>query len=123
MIVELYLHEGGYLVVASNKFGEKEQYVSTPGDGIFEYVASKGRLNVSYIVYCLTHIKKPTEEQRTFLSFLNNANDHRRTVRKTRPEGWRNTAGISNGEVPSRPVKPGDVVIYGDVAKATVSAE
>lgn len=120
MIVELYVQDGGYLVVASNIYGEKEQYLSLPGDGIYEYVASKGRLNVSYIVYCLTDRKKRTKEQQTFLDFLNKANDHRREKRVTRPAGWRETAGLSTGEVPSKPTKAGDVVVYGDVARATL---
>jgi hypothetical protein len=120
MIVELYVHEAGYLIVASNVYGEKEQYVSTPGDGIFEYVATKGRLNVSYIVYCLTALKNRTREQQAFLDFLNNANDHRHVKRITRPKGWRNHAGLSTGEVPSKPTKAGDVVVYGDVARATL---
>lgn len=120
MIVELYVHEGGYLITASNIYDEKEQYVSSPGDGIYEYVATKGRLNASYIVYCLTHLKSRTKMQQTFLDFLNKANDHRRVIRKTRPEGWQASAGLSTGEVPTRPSKPGDVVIYGDIALATV---
>jgi hypothetical protein len=120
VIVELYVHEGGYLVVASNVYDEKEQYLSLPGDGIFEYVASKGRLNVSYIVYCLTAMKSRTEAQQTFLDFLNKANDHRHPKRVTRPPGWKKTAGLSTGEVPSKPTKAGDVVVYGDVARATL---
>lgn len=122
MIVELYIHDAGYLIVASNIYDEKEQYVSSPGDGIFEYVTSKGRLNASYIVYCLTALKSRTKEQQTFLDFLNKANDHRREKRVTRPKGWQKTAGLSTGEVPTRPSKPGDVVIYGDLATATVKA-
>jgi hypothetical protein len=121
MIVELYVHEGGYLIVASNVFGEKEQYVSSPGDGIFEYVAAKGRLNVSYIVYCLTALKKRTKAQQTFLDFLNKANDHRHPTRVTRPPGWQKTAGLGVvGEEHRHPTKAGDVVVYGDVARATL---
>lgn len=120
MIVELYVQDGGYLVVASNIYGEKEQYLSLPGDGIYEYVASRGRLNTSYIVYCLTHLKQRTKEQQTFLDFLSKANDHRREKRKTRPKGWKETAGLSTGEVERKPTKAGDVVVYGDVARATL---
>ena len=120
MIVELYLHEGGYLITARNIYDETAQYVSSPGDGIYEYVAVKGRLNASYIVYCLTHLKKRTAEQQTFLDFLNKANDHRREKRKTRPKGWKATAGLSTGEVERKPTKAGDVVVYGDVARATL---
>jgi hypothetical protein len=122
MIVELYVDAAGYKIVASNVFDEKEEYISTPGDGIYEYVAAKGRLNASYIVYCLTAMKKRTKAQQTFLDFLNKANDHRHPKRVTRPPGWRNTAGLGTpGEAaPFRPAKPGDVVVYGDVARATL---
>lgn len=122
MIVELYVQDGGYLVVASNIYGEKEQYLSLSGDGIYEYVASRGRLNVSYIVYCLTDRKKRTKEQQTFLDFLNKANDHPETQRKREP-GWEAQAGLSTGEVPRALTKAGDVVVYGDVARATLKVE
>lgn len=117
MIVELYVEGGGYLIVASNIYGEKEQYLSMPGDGIFEYVASRRRLNISYIVYCLEQIKKRTKQQQAMLDFLNRANDHPETHR-TRPEGWQEHAGLSTGEVPRPLTKAGDVVVYGDVAQA-----
>jgi hypothetical protein len=120
MIVELYVHEAGYLIKARNIFDEVAEYVSSPGDGIYEYVAVKGRLNVSYIVYCLSAMKKRTKEQQAFLDFLNKANDHRHPRRVTRPDGWQHTSGVSTGEVPSRPTKAGDVVVYGDVARATL---
>ena len=119
MIVELYVEGGGYLIVASNIYGEKEQYLSMPGDGIFEYVASRGRLNYSYIVYCLEHIKKRTKEQQAMLDFLNRANDNPED-RRIRPDGWQETAGLSTGEVPRPLTKAGDVVVYGDVARATL---
>lgn len=122
MIVELYVQDGGYLVVASNIYQEKEQYLSLPGDGIYEYVASRGRLNASYIVYCLTHLKKRTKEQQTFLDFLNRANDHPETQRKREPD-WKEHAGLSTGEVPRPLTKAGDVVVYGDVARATLKVE
>lgn len=120
MIVELYLDEAGYRITARNIYGESEEYISSPGDGIYEYVATKGRLNASYIVYCLTAMKERTEEQRAFLEFLNRANDHRHPKRVTRPKGWKKSAGISTGEVEHRPTKAGDVVVYGDVARATL---
>lgn len=120
MNIDLYLHERGFLIVARNKFAETAEMVSEPGDGIYEYVKRTGRLNSSFIVYHLTNAKKTNKEQQDFLAFLNKANDHRREKRVTRPEGWREKAGISKGEVISRPTRPGDVVVHGDVAVATL---
>jgi hypothetical protein len=119
--LDLYAHELGYRIVARNIFGEVCEMVSAPGDGIYEYVLKTGRLNTSYIVYCLSHFKGIlSEEQQAFLDFLNRANDRRHPRRVLRPEGWRDHAGISRGEVNSVPRKPGDVVVHGDVARAWV---
>jgi hypothetical protein len=118
MNLDLYHHERGFQIVARNKFAESCEYISAPGDGIYEYVSRNGRLNMSFVVYCLTVLPERTDEQQAMLDFLNRANDHRRVVRKTRPKGWRNKAGISKGEVQSTPKKPGDVVVHGDVARA-----
>jgi len=118
--LNLYAHERGFLIRAENIYGESAEMVSTPGDGIWEYVDRNGRLNTSYVVYCLTENKKRNKEQQAFLDFLNKANDHRHPRRKLRPEGWREYAGLSKGEVVSVPRKPGDVVVHGDVARAYV---
>ena len=120
MNVDLYVHEEGYRVVARNIFGETCEMVSRPGDGIYEYVSKMGRLNISFIVYCLTQIMGflRSDEQQAMLDFLNTANDHRHPRRKLRPEGWKAYAGLSQGEVNSAPKKPGDVVVHGDVARA-----
>ena len=121
MNVDLYLHEMGYLIVARNKFDEKCEMVSSPGDHIYEYVQKTGRLNVSYIRYWLTKLLADgqlDDDRKAFLDFVNKANDHRRVKRKTRPEGWRELSGLSTGEVPRQPKRPGDVVVHGDVARA-----
>ena len=121
MNLDLYHHDLGYRIVARNIYGEVCELISQPGDGIYEYVLKAGRLNTSYIVYCLTNFKGfRSKEQQVFLDFLNKANDHRHPRRKLRPEGWRDHAGISRGEVPSVPRKAGDVVVHGDVARAWV---
>ena len=116
MNIDLYLHELGYLIVARNIFGDTCEMVSQPGDGIYEYVLKTGRLNASYIVYWLTEAKKLNKEQAALLSFLNTANDGR-SKRRVRAKGWEAQAGLSTGEVPHRPLRPGDVVVHGDVAQ------
>lgn len=121
MNLNLYISELGYRLVAENVFGEKAEMNVAPGDGIYEYVQKTGRLNASYVVYWLTNPPAKTKlkkEQIVFLDFLNRANDNRRERRVTRPKGWRETAGISKGEVPHHYKKPGDVVVHGDVARA-----
>lgn len=122
MNINLYIDELGYRIVADNKYGEKAEMVSQPGDGIYEYVQRTGRLNMSYIVYWLTNPPKDmrplTPERQAFLEFLNQADDHRRERRVTRPKGWRNHAGLSTGEVAHHYKKPGDVVVHGDCARA-----
>ena len=123
MNLDLYRHERGFLIVARNKFGESAEYISTPGDGIWEYVDHYGRLNMSFIVYHLTTPpkgRKLDKEAIAFLDFLNRANDHRHPRRVLRPDGWRDKAGISRGEVISAPKKPGDVTVHGDCARAYV---
>jgi hypothetical protein len=120
--LNLYAHDLGFLIIADNIYGEKCEMVSQPGDGIWEYVNKNGRLNTSYIVYCLTNPPKGfaplNDERQAFLDFLNKANDRRHPRRVLRPEGWRDHAGISRGEVVSVPKKAGDVVVHGDVARA-----
>jgi hypothetical protein len=121
MNLNLYISELGYRLVAENIFGEKAEMDVVPGDGIYEYVRMTGRLNVSYVVYWLTNPPKGfrmDKNRKEFLEFLNRANDHRRVRRVTRPEGWREYAGLSKGEVPHHYKKPGDVVVHGDCARA-----
>jgi hypothetical protein len=117
--INLYLHELGYRIEARNKFGETAEMMSQPGDGIYEYVQRTNRLNMSYIVYWLTNpppaMTPLSPERQNMLDFLNRADDHRHP-RRIRKRGWERTAGLSDGEVISRPRKPGDVTVHGDVA-------
>lgn len=117
MKISAYQRDGWYKIVAENGFGERSQYGSLPGDGIYEYLSAHHRLNQTFIEYWL--VRNDREEDRPFLEFLLRANDHR-TPRKLRLEGWEEAAGLSEGEVPSKPKGPGDVTVYGSTASATI---
>jgi hypothetical protein len=111
--IELYDHDDGFRVVATNAHGGSAETVIPSDDPVAEYVRRKGRLQSSYLVYWLTETGNDDE----FLAFLNNANDHFRP-RRVRQPGW--DQHLSTGEVPSKPQKPGDVVVHGNHARAVV---
>lgn len=115
MKISVYPREGWYKVAAENAFGERSEYGSMPGDGVYEYLEKNHRLNRTFLEYWI--VKNDREEDKLFREFLLRANDHR-SPRRVRLEGWEKDAGLSYGEVPSKPKGPGDVVVYGDVARA-----
>lgn len=115
MNLQCYPHDDGYRVVAENDHGGRAETVFAADHPVSEYVTRKHRLNREYVVYWLTELGDDPD----FLAFLNTANDHFRE-RRVRSEGWQDTAGLSTGEVPSKPQKPGDVVVHGHHATATL---
>ena len=114
MILQAYQRDGWYKIVAENQFGERSEYGSTPGDHIYEYIEKHHRLNRSFVEYWLKENNR--EEDQIFLDFILRANDHR-TPRKLRLPNWKESAGLSYGEIPLKPKGPGDVVIHGSVAR------
>lgn len=117
MNVEVFPHDSGFRVVATNAFGESEEAVIPRNHPVSEYVAHQHRLNTSYLVYWLT--EKPSKSTDGLLKFLNRSNDGFRK-RRVRSKGWEKSAGISTGLEADRPAqsrRPGDVVVHGNVAE------
>lgn len=119
MNVEVFDHDDWMKVRATNAAGHWSEMALFPGTPLFDYVRQHNRLNRSFIEYHL--IEEANQENQAFLDFLLAANDDP-SNRRLRSEGWQATAGLSTGEVPSKPKKPGDVVIHGNHARMNMTA-
>lgn len=118
MNVDCFPHDDGYRLVATNNRGETAECVLPPDHPVSEYVAEKGRLNQSYVIYWLTE----DGSQPAFLAFLERANDHFRP-RRIRQPGWDSMVSDGTDTRGTKAARPGDVHVYGSTARGGAGAK